>query len=54
MSFPSVSGGGAHGYLGIIMTQIEYSDISATPWVEPYNPGATPLIADGTNAVDAS
>jgi hypothetical protein len=47
-------GGGSHGHLGIIMTQVEYSAISATPWVEPYNPVATLLIAAGINAVDAA
>jgi hypothetical protein len=30
-SVPSVAGGGAHGHLGIIMTQVEYAAISATP-----------------------
>jgi hypothetical protein len=45
--------GGAHGDLGIIMTQVEYADISASPWVEPYNPNAITIIPPGTNAVDA-
>jgi hypothetical protein len=49
-----MSGGGAHSHLGIIMTQKESSAISTTPWAEPYNPGATPLIAAGTNAGDAA
>jgi hypothetical protein len=35
ISVPSMAGGGAHGHLGIIMTQVEYAAISATPWVEP-------------------
>jgi hypothetical protein len=46
------SGGGAHGHMGIIVTRVEYSAISATPWVEPYNPGAIPIIETGTNAID--
>jgi hypothetical protein len=54
ISVPSMSGGGAHGHLGIIMTQVDYSAISATPWAEPYTPGAIPTIAAGTNAVDAA
>jgi hypothetical protein len=33
---------------------LEYSVISAMPWAEPYNPGATPLIAAGTNAVESA
>jgi hypothetical protein len=49
-----MAGGGAHGHLGIIMTQVEYADISATPWVEPYNPNAIPIIPPGTNSVDAA
>jgi hypothetical protein len=49
-----MSGGGAQGHLAIIMTQVEYSAISAMPWAEPYTHGSTPLITDGTNAVDAS
>jgi hypothetical protein len=46
--------GGAHGHLGIIMTQAVYSAISATPWVETYNTNAIPIIQPGTNAVDAA
>jgi hypothetical protein len=49
-----MTGGGAHGHLGIIMTQVEYAAISATPWVEPFNPGAITIIPAGTNAVDAA
>jgi hypothetical protein len=51
-SVPSMAGGGAHGHLGIIMTQVEYAAISASPWVDPYNPNTTPFIPPGTNAVD--
>jgi hypothetical protein len=49
-----MAGGGAHGHLGIIMTQVEYAAISASPWVEPFNPNAIPIIPPGTNAVDAA
>jgi formylmethanofuran dehydrogenase subunit A len=35
ISIPSMAGGGAHGHLGIIMTQVEYATISTSPWVEP-------------------
>jgi hypothetical protein len=53
ISIPSMAGGGAHGHLGIIMTQVEYAAISASPWVEPFNPNDIPIIPSGTNAVDA-
>jgi hypothetical protein len=54
ISFPSMSGGGAHDHLGIIMTHVEYSAISAAPWAEPCNPGAPPGIEASTNAVDVA
>jgi hypothetical protein len=54
ISVPSMSGRGSHGHLGINMTQVESYVISSTHWAEPYNPGATPLITAGTNAVDAA
>jgi hypothetical protein len=54
ISIPSMAGGGAHGNLGIIMTQVEYAAISTSPWVEPYNPNAIPIIPPGTTAVDAA
>jgi formylmethanofuran dehydrogenase subunit A len=44
ISIPSMSGGGAHGHLGIIMTQVEYVTILPSPWVEPFNPNAVPII----------
>jgi hypothetical protein len=49
-----MGGGGAHGHLGIIMTQVEYTVISASPWVEPFNPNAIPITPPGINAVDAA
>jgi hypothetical protein len=54
ISIPSMAGGGANGHLGIIMTQVEYATISPSPWVEPYNPHAVPIIPPGTTAVDAA
>jgi hypothetical protein len=54
ISVPSMAGGGAHDHLGIITTQVEYAAISASPWMEPYNPTAIPIIPPGTNAVDAA
>jgi hypothetical protein len=54
ISIPSMVGDGAHGHLGIIMTQVEYAAISASPWVEPFDPNDIPIIPPGTNAVDAA
>jgi hypothetical protein len=54
ISVPSMAGGGAHGHLGITMTHVEYAAISASPWVEFYNPNSIPIIPTGTNAVDAA
>jgi hypothetical protein len=54
ISIPYMAGGGTHGHLGIIMTQVEYAAISASPWVEPFNPNAIHIIPPGTNAVDAA
>jgi GH35 family endo-1,4-beta-xylanase len=36
------------------MIQVEYAAISASPWVEPFNPNAIPIIPPGTNAVDVA
>jgi hypothetical protein len=54
ISIPSMEGGDAHGHIGIIMTQVEYAAISASPWVETFNPNNIPIIPPGTNAVDAA
>jgi hypothetical protein len=54
ISIPSMAGGGAHGHLGIITTQVEYAAISTSPWVKPYNPNAIPIIPPVTTAVDAA
>jgi hypothetical protein len=54
ISITSMAGGGAHGHLGIIMSQVEYAAVSASPWVEHLNPNAIPIIPPGTNAVDAA
>jgi hypothetical protein len=52
ISIPSMAGGGAHGHLGIIMSQVEYAAVTVSPWVEPFNPNAIPIIPPDTNAVD--
>jgi hypothetical protein len=53
ISVPSMAGGGAHGHLVIIMTQVEYAVISASPWADSFNPNAIPIIPPDTNAMDA-
>jgi hypothetical protein len=35
------------------VTQVEYAAISASPWVEPFNPNAIQIIPPGTNTVYA-
>jgi hypothetical protein len=54
ISILSMAGGGAHGYLGIIMSQVEYAAVSTSPWVEPFNPNDIPIIPPGNNAADAA
>jgi hypothetical protein len=54
ISIPSLSGGGAHGHMDIIMTQVEYTGIIGTPWEEPYDPGTISLIATGTPPINAA
>jgi hypothetical protein len=54
ISINLMAGGGAHGHLGIIMSQVECTAVSASPWVEPFNPNDIPIIPPGTTAVDAA
>jgi hypothetical protein len=54
ISISSMAGGGAHGHLGFITAQVEYTAISTSLWVEPYNPNSTPIIPPGTTAVNAA
>jgi hypothetical protein len=54
VSIPPMAGGGAHGHLGIIMSQVEYAAVSASPCVEPFNPNDIPIIPPGTNAMYAA
>jgi hypothetical protein len=51
---PSLSGGGVHIHMSIIMTQLEYTVISSTPWVDPYDPVTIPIIATGTNPINTA
>jgi hypothetical protein len=54
LSVTCMAGEGAHEHLGTIMTQVEYAVISATSWVEAFNPGDIPIIPPGTNSVDVA
>jgi hypothetical protein len=50
-SVPSVLGGGAHGYLGVILTQEAYEAIApGTPFVKPAQPPLQAVIPDGATA----
>ena len=43
-------GGGAHGHLDILLTDVQYALISPTPFVYPSHPGPL-IIPDGTTAL---
>jgi hypothetical protein len=50
-SVPSARGGGAHGYLGIVISPAVYATISPVAWIDPINPGVQPVLpAGGTTA----
>ena len=42
---PCKLGGGMHGYLGIIMTYVEYATVTTTPFEAHTNLGPLPIIA---------
>jgi hypothetical protein len=50
ISVLSMVGGGARGQPRVFITQVEYAFISATPWVEPFNPNAIPIIPSSHQA----
>ena len=43
-SIQTTRGGGDNGYLGILLSPAVYATINAIPWIDPPNPGATPVI----------
>jgi hypothetical protein len=47
-SVPSHRGGGANGYLGMIVSAVVYTTIDARPFTLPPNPGAHPVIPSNT------
>ena len=49
-SIESNAGGGAHGYLGLVMPDVEYQLLVGVAWADPVHPGAL-AIAVGTTAV---
>jgi hypothetical protein len=48
-SLSTTSGGGAHGHIGIIMTQALYATLTATPYNAPPDPGTVPQIPGNAN-----
>ena len=47
-SVPSVSGGGAHGHLGIVLSDAQYTALTGVAYNPPVDPGPTPTIPPGT------
>jgi hypothetical protein len=50
-SVPSSLAGGNHGLLALIIDNEEYNDLTDQVWIEPDHPGAPPVIAPATTAV---
>jgi hypothetical protein len=50
-SLTTALGGGAHGHIGLIMTDNLYTTLTATPYVTPIDPGVIPLIPNGATTV---
>ena len=48
-SVPCDLGGGAHGHLGIMLTQPEYANVSAVDYVRPVHPGMLCIPPGTTN-----
>ena len=47
-------GGGANGHLGLVLTDVEYTFVSATPYVKPVHPGQLVIPPGTTNYVATS
>ena len=47
-SVPSIRGGGANGYLGILQSAAVYATIDGTPFLLPVHPGVLPDVPAGT------
>ena len=50
MAVHSTLGGGAHGHLGLVLSPVQYANISTTPFVRPVFPAAL-IVPVGTTAV---
>ena len=48
-SVPCDLGGGAHGYLGVMLTGPEYANVSVTNYVRPLHPGILNITEGTTN-----
>ena len=53
-SIPAISGGGNHGYLGLILSPAAYITITATQFVEPIYPGQHPNVPAGTSTANTT
>lgn len=51
-SLPTTLGGGAHGHIGLVMSPILYTTISAIPYVSPADPGPAPTFAANVTALN--
>ena len=47
-SVESDLGGGDHGYLGLVLTDVEYANVTNTPFVAPNFPGTLTIPAVAT------
>jgi hypothetical protein len=50
-SLTTTLGGGAHGHIGLIMTDTLYATLTATPYVTPIDPGVIPLIPNNASTI---
>ena len=49
---PTDLGGGQHGFLGLLLLDLEYQTLAGELWVNPDNPGITAVIEPSYNAAD--
>ena len=48
-SLPTTLGGGQHGHIGLVMSNILYATISAVPYSNPIDPGPEPLFPNNAS-----
>ena len=49
---PSDLGGGGHGHLGLVLSAIEYANVSAIPYVRPLHPGPVVIPPNATERTE--